>query len=132
MSRLISDCLPELQEKAEAFSVAMVNAGIPFMYTCTRRTQEEQDALYAQGRTKPGKIVTWTRKSKHIDGKAFDIAILRNFKPCWDVKVDVNENEIPDYEEAGRIGESVGLRWGGRFRNSKGKPRPDYPHFEIA
>lgn len=132
MSRLIKDCLPDLQEKAGHFTQRMIEAGIPFMFTSTRRTPEEQAELYAQGRTKPGKIVTYTRKGKHTAGKAFDIAILRDGKPCWDVKVSVNGNEIPDYEEAGRIGESVGLRWGGRFKTRSGKPRPDYPHFEIA
>ena len=37
------------------------------------RTQQEQDDIYAQGRTKPGKIVTWTRNSKHIGGNALDL-----------------------------------------------------------
>lgn len=79
--------------------------------------------------------VTWTLASKHIidldDGepgndksRAFDIAITRDGKPLWNVKVDVNADNIPDYMQAGQIGESVGLRWGGRFR------RPDMPHFE--
>lgn len=82
------------------------------------------------------KKVTWTLASKHIvdldDGnpdndkaRAFDIAIEKKGQPSWDLKADVNENDIPDYEEAGRIGESIGLRWGGRFR------KPDYVHFEL-
>ncbi|MBI4621058.1 MAG: M15 family metallopeptidase [Desulfobacterales bacterium] len=87
--------------------------------------------------------VTWTLKSNHIidldDGKpdndkarAFDIVILGGKRqPTWDIKTDVNENEITDYEEAGKIGESVSLKWGGRFKNSKGQSRPDYPHFEV-
>lgn len=125
MSRLIKDCIPEVQEKFAAFAVRMAEAGIPFMLTCTRRTQSEQDALYAKGRTAPGPKVTWTRKSKHIEGKAFDIAILKDGKPCWDVKVDVNRDAAADYEQAGAIGESVGLRWGGRFKS------PDRPHFEV-
>jgi len=42
------------------------------------RTLEYQKDLYAQGRTKPGKIVTWTLNSKHLVqpdgyGHAFDI-----------------------------------------------------------
>lgn len=133
MSRLIKECLPDLQEKAGRFTQRMIEAGIPFMFTSTRRTKEEQAELYARGRNKtPGPIVTWSRKSKHLEGKAFDIAILREGKPCWDTKVSVNGNTLPDYEEAGRIGESVGLHWGGRFKDRKGRPRPDYPHFEIA
>ncbi|MCK9195455.1 MAG: M15 family metallopeptidase [Syntrophales bacterium] len=86
--------------------------------------------------------VTWTLQSKHLidlddmdpkndQARAFDIAIILQGKPIWDMKVNVNQNEIPDYTEAGLIGESIGLIWGGRFKNAKGKPRPDYPHFEI-
>ncbi len=81
--------------------------------------------------------VTWTLASKHIidlednkpgndKSRAFDIAIMRDGIPVWNLKIDVNINEIPDYDEAGRIGEAVGLRWGGRF------PSPDRPHFEVT
>lgn len=38
------------------------------------RTIQRQRDLYAQGRTKPGKVVTWTMNSKHIDGLAVDLA----------------------------------------------------------
>ena len=80
--------------------------------------------------------ITWTLHSKHIidldDGRsdndqsrAFDIVITKNGKPSYDLKVDVNESGHPDYDEAGAIGESVGLKWGGRFK------KPDRPHFEI-
>lgn len=124
-SRKIADCIDELQDKFAAFAVKMAETGIPFMLTCTRRTQEEQDTLYAQGRTAPGNIVTWTKKSKHIEGRAFDIAILRDGKPVWDIKADVNGDAIPDYDQAGEIGEAVGLRWGGRFKS------PDRPHYEV-
>lgn len=125
MSRKIEDLKLSAQILAREFAVKMAEAGIPFMFTCTYRSQEEQDALYEQGRTKPGKIVTWTRASKHTERRAFDIAILNQGKPIWDVKVDVNENDIPDYQEAGKIGESVRLVWGGRFKS------PDYCHFEL-
>lgn len=79
--------------------------------------------------------VTWTLNSKHLvnlDNKekfddksqAFDIVITKDKKAIWDLKVDVNEDKIPDYIQAGEIGESCGLRWGGRFKS------PDYSHFE--
>lgn len=153
-SRKVSDCTPSLQAKIKAFTIAMFNAGIPFIITCTARTVKEQRALYAQGRellfdvnelremaglprikNEQNKIVTWTLASKHIidldDGnthndksRAFDIVISPGGKPCWDVKVDVNQDHISDYEQAGKIGESVGLRWGGGFKT------PDMPHFE--
>ncbi len=87
--------------------------------------------------------VTWTLNSKHITNmfdddldndksKAFDIAILNKAgQAVWDIKINTNEISGPDYDEAGVIGESVGLKWGGRFRNSKGELQPDYPHFEL-
>jgi hypothetical protein len=39
------------------------------------RSQARQDALYAQGRTAPGPVVTWTRDSAHRDGHAVDVTI---------------------------------------------------------
>jgi hypothetical protein len=39
------------------------------------RTQERQDYLYAQGRTRPGPVVTWTRHSEHTLGRAVDVTI---------------------------------------------------------
>ena len=153
-SRLVSECTPALQKKIKAFTIAMFSKGLPFVITCTSRTVKEQVALYAQGRedlftvnalryiaglppiTETQNIkVTWTLKSKHLidldddnpandKSRAFDIAITCNGRPTWDIKVDANRDSIPDYVQAGEIGESVGLRWGGRFKN------PDRPHFE--
>lgn len=51
------------------------------------RTQAYQDELYAQGRTAPGKIVTWTTHSRHIDGFAIDFAAWINGSICWDVSL---------------------------------------------
>ena len=114
-----------MQIKARDLAVKMAEEGIPFMFTCTYRSQEEQDALYTQGRTAPGKIVTWTHNSRHTRRDAFDIAILRSGQPVWDIKVDVNKDDVPDYQQAGEIGESLGLVWGGRWKT------PDYPHFQL-
>jgi hypothetical protein len=41
----------------------------------TGRTQERQDWLYAQGRTRDGQVVTWTRDSAHTRGEAVDVKI---------------------------------------------------------
>jgi len=125
VSRRIEDLDPSVQLRLLRFAGKMAEVGIPWMITCTYRSQEEQDALYEQGRTKPGKVVTWTHTSRHTSRMAFDIAILKDGKPTWDVKVSVNGNEVPDYLEAGQIGEEFGLTWGGRWK------KPDYPHFEL-
>lgn len=110
---------PEMRELYKLFCAEMDKAGISWITTCTRRTQADQDELYARGRSKPGQIVTWTRKSRHIDGEAFDIVILKNGKLCWDVSNG-------DWKKAGEIGVKLGLRWGGFFKNAK-----DYSHFEM-
>lgn len=129
-SRKITDLHPDLQPLCLAFLGKCAEKGIPLMITCTFRPQAEQDELYAQGRTKPGKIVTWVKVSKHsftIDGvpasKAFDVAVLKDGKPTWDIKVSVNDNDIGDYLEIAEIGRRLGLRAGADFR--------DFPHFEL-
>lgn len=42
----------------------------------TLRTKERQDWLYAQWRTRPGEIVTWTKTSNHFGGDAVDVVFL--------------------------------------------------------
>jgi len=91
--------------------------GLTFKVTSGNRTQAEQDALYAQGRTKPGVVVTWTRKSRHIGGRAIDLTLFSGKNPVW---------ESRHYDTAGRIGEELGLVWGGRWKRT-----PDKPHFEL-
>lgn len=41
----------------------------------TVRSQARQDALFAQGRTAPGQVVTWTKNSKHGKGLAADLMV---------------------------------------------------------
>jgi len=53
------------------------------------RTQAYQDDLYAQGRTKPGNIVTQTRDSRHIGGYAIDFACLKDGAINWDTSLYV-------------------------------------------
>lgn len=125
-SRSIEDLAPEMQTLSAEFAVAMHDRGIPFLITSTYRSQAEQDKLYAQGRTTAGKKVTWTKHSRHSRRTAFDIVIVgKDGRARWDVKADINEDQIPDYVQAGEIGESLGLEWGGRWST------PDYPHFQL-
>jgi peptidoglycan L-alanyl-D-glutamate endopeptidase CwlK len=101
-------------KQMDEFVRAAADEGIPVKITSTRRSNEEQRRLYAQGRTLPGPIVTWTLNSKHLDGRAFDATIR-------------GAAEYDDYPEAwevlGAIGEDLGLRWGGTYG--------DYGHFEL-
>lgn len=100
------------------------------------RTLARQKELYAQGRTKPGKIVTWTLKSNHFRnaktgfGHAVD---LTPFPLDWDnlARFDALANLI---FRAASI-EGVRIRWGADW-DQDGKPRErgesDSPHFELA
>lgn len=107
MSRKIEDLSPEMQGKAKLFQSSMNLAGIDFIFTCTFRSQAEQNGLWAQGRTKPGKKVTWTTLSKHTDRTAFDIAVKKDGEITWNPE---------DYRVPGEMGEMIGLEWGGRWK----------------
>lgn len=108
-SRKLSDLSPEVAEKAQQFLDQCKDQGIDVLIYCTLRDFKEQNDLYAQGRTKPGKIVTNARggDSWHNWGRAFDCVPLVGGKPAWD------SQEL--YRKIGAIGESVGLEWAGRW-----------------
>jgi len=71
--------------------------------------------------------VTWTVNSRHFPGadqkaNAFDFAIdIPGHE--YDIKLDENKTAGPDFVEAGKIAQGVGLRWGGEFG--------DNPHVEV-
>ena len=49
--------------------------GLDVTVTETYRSQERQNALFAQGRETPGQVVTWTQNSKHTQGRAVDVTL---------------------------------------------------------
>jgi peptidoglycan LD-endopeptidase CwlK len=98
------------------------------------RTIEEQNALYAQGRTKPGNIVTNAKggSSYHNYGLAIDFAILVDKdgngtydELSWDIKKDNDKDGIPDWLEVVKVFEAAGWEWGGKWSSIK-----DYPHLQ--
>lgn len=82
-NRRIEDLSPEMQAAYYPFAEEVKAEGIDILITCTRRSQLEQDALFEQGRTKPGLVVTWTHNSKHLTGDAIDFVVMVNGKPDW-------------------------------------------------
>ena len=77
----------ELQPKATSFVNRVHNElNIKLRITDGYRSIQEQNALYAQGRTTPGKIVTHARggQSLHNYGKAFDVVQMKNGVPIWE------------------------------------------------
>lgn len=120
MSRDTKLLHPELQEICAAFVAECRKHGLAVGISETWRSKAEQDALYAQGRTRPGSIVTNARYpySPHCWGVAFDI--YRN-----DGKGAYNDSD-GWFAKCGQIGKSLGLFWGGDFRSFV-----DKPHFEM-
>lgn len=113
MSRELSDLLPPTRKRCAAFVAACKDAGIDVIITSTLRSMADQAALYAQGRTTPGKIVTNAKagQSWHNYGLAFDFCPMVNGKPAWsDTKL---------FTRCGEIAESVGLEWAGRWKSFK-------------
>ena len=111
-SRSLDDLLPVVKRKAEEFHKLCADQGVDILIYCTYRSPEEQNGLYAQGRSKPGKIVTNARggESFHNYGCAFDFVPLVAGKPAW--------SGTSLYRKAGVIAESVGLEWAGRWTGS--------------
>lgn len=117
----LADLVPDLAMRATHLLNRSEIRGHRLVVTQGLRTYQEQDALYAQGRTKPGKVVTWARggESWHNFGRALDVAFLVDGSPSW--------NEGLPWESVGMVGEAVGLEWGGRNRGGK----IDRPHFQF-
>lgn len=86
------------------------------------RTHAEQEAIYEQGRTEAGRIITNARPgdSYHQYGLAADVVpIAYKGLPDW--------NPLgADWATIGAIGEGLGLTWGGRWS------KPDKPHFQLT
>lgn len=109
---------PELQKRVTAFFAKLETQGLLPRITQGLRTIDEQNALYAQGRTKKGEIVTNAKggQSYHNYGYAVDIAFIKS-----DGSIDFNVSPT-----IGMLGESCGLEWGGNWSAFK-----DMPHFQL-
>lgn len=117
--KAIATLLTQVQPYARELVHKAAFAGITVKILCGLRTYDEQDTLYAQGRTKPGRIVTRARGgfSSHNFGIAFDIGIFEG---------DRYLGESPKYTDVGAIGVALGLEWGGNWKTFK-----DLPHFQL-
>lgn len=137
-SREIKDLSPKMQVLYNKFydrcrrDTWLLKNGISILLICTFRSPEEQAILWAQGRTKPGHIVTNAKpgKSKHNvlaangapSAEAFDIVPLRNGKPIWGTSGD----DLEVWQIIGSHGVAVGLKWYG----APDAPFHEFPHFQ--
>jgi len=120
-SRDLADLIPQAHVRADKLIELCKAAGIDLLITSTYRDNESQDALYAQGRTAPGKIVTKAKggQSFHNYRCAFDVVPLVHGKPVWD--------DEALWVRIGQLGKQIGLEWAGDWVTFK-----ETAHFQYT
>ena len=131
--RDITLCHPRLQQLAAKWIQACAAQGIVVGIAETLRTVEEQEELYAQGRTKPGQIVTNARgtsyRSQHQWGIAFDFFLTMDVDGDGKTTDDSYNDSTGIFGQAAAIAKSLGLAWGGDWSSIVDKPHlylPDW------
>ena len=121
-SRSNYDLLPVVKEKVKKFVALCKGDGIELLITSTYRDNESQNALYAQGRTEPGRVVTNAKggQSFHNYRCAVDVVPLVNGKPDWD-------GTHPIWAKIGNYGKLAGLEWAGEWTRFK-----ELAHFQYT
>jgi peptidoglycan LD-endopeptidase CwlK len=114
---------PQLAAKIRQLATLLLAEGIAIRVIQGLRSWNDQQALYAQGRTLPGKIVTDAPAgaSWHNYGLAADVAPFdSNGQPDWNAQDAAWQRIIG-------LGESIGMVSGSTFKDC-----PDNPHFQMT
>ena len=118
-SRDINDLNLIVKTKCKAHIENCLSRGVEVILTSTIRDDEYQGMLYAQGRTKPGQIVTnMSLTGAHGIAVAYDVVPVVEGKAVWD------DNRL--WTVIGEEGKKLGLTWGGDWKFK------DKPHFEMT
>lgn len=117
---------PKLKGLVESMDISLELKGIEIRVVQGLRTWAEQQALYEQGRTTGGHIVTNAKpgESWHTYGCAVDLIPGLRDKPDWTPNW---EPTSPDFKTMISTGEGLGLVSGSTWDSIK-----DYPHFQLA
>lgn len=109
-SRDLNDLHPKVKERVEQWLKSCKKEGIDVLVTSTYRDAASQNALYAQGRTKPGKVVTNAKAgdSFHNWRCAVDFVPIVNGKAAW--------SDTALFTKCGELAEKHGLEWAGRWK----------------
>ena len=115
---------PYLLHKVELVIKEANQKGIDLRVVSGFRGLKKQQALYDQGRTTKGNIVTNAPPglSYHNHGWAVDVCEYKNGKPYWKSK---------HWKEIGAIGKKHGLFWGGDWTRLVDKPHLQLSLFDI-
>lgn len=129
---------PKLRSEGQAIYDEICNAlkgRAICRFAYTLRTVDEQNALYAKGRTAAGKKVTWVKGgySFHQYGLAGDIVLLKDTNgdgsfetASWETNVDFDGDGKADWMEVVAIFKKYGWEWGGDWT------KKDLPHFQKS
>src|ERR1051325_189720 len=123
--RKLNDLAPVFRPLAIELLARCIEAGIQICIVETRRTQLQHDQDVATGHS-------FVTHSKHQDGLAVDIAPWEIYQLHGADKLDWNAGTGPDsvlepWATMGKIGESLGMKWGGRWHQPF-----DAGHFEYV
>lgn len=144
-SRKLEDLTPRMQQKILLFEAQLEKEGLHFHRSCTLRTHEEQSALWMRGRhpietvnsayktagmapiteDENKRPVTWVKKSVHESGEAVDYYQEVKGRASYDLKVDSDFDNIPDWKEFVKIAQMCGLEAGGAW------DKKDWPHVQF-
>lgn len=95
---------------------AIKEAPLDFSITEGLRTKERQKALFDAGKSQ-------TMNSRHLTGKAVDIAVIKDGEVTWDFK---HYQTVADHIKKIAKDMKIDLVWGGDWQSFK-----DGPHFEL-
>jgi len=121
-SRKLTDLHPKVAAMCMQHIAECKQVGIDLLVISTYRDAESQTALYNQGRTAPGRIVTNAKagQSLHNFRVAYDAVPLINGKPQWDA-------DDPVWKRVGELGKKCGLEWAGEWKRFR-----EFPHFQFT
>jgi len=119
---------PILQYKIEQLIKLCEENGLKIGIGECVRTVEEQESLYAQGRTKPGSKVTNCRGTSYSSPHQWGVALdfFRN-----DGKGAYNDAD-GFFRKVGEYAKRVGLEWGGDWKSFVDKPHVQLPYWGSA
>lgn len=121
-SAIIDALHQAMQALARQHVAACAADGLDILIYCGLRSEAEQAALYAAGRTRKGRIITHAQpgQSPHQYGLAYDFVPILHSKCQW--------QNTAMYRRAGELAEALGLEWGGRWP----EPKTDAPHCQMV
>lgn len=112
-SERLAQVHPDLQR---VFNEAIKNSPLDFSITEGLRTKERQKELFSAGKSQ-------TMNSRHLTGKAVDIAVLVEGKITWDFS---KYQVVADHIKKVAKDMKIDIVWGGDWQSFK-----DGPHFEL-